>query len=1193
VSSADGSVGAVHTIVDHGPNSQRYNIVLLGDGYQASELAKFAADAETFIGTLRSTVPYTKLWSAINVHRVDVVSTESGADDPATCGDGSIGAGVTRKTYFDSTFCGGGNIRRLLTCDSASAKSVAKAQVPEMHMTMVIVNTSEYGGSGGDIATFSTAPGAAEIGLHEMGHTAFGLADEYSTYAGCSSGETGHDHYAGSEPSQPNITANANAASIKWKTLLTNAADALPTTANPDCTKCDTQANLKAATYVGAYEGAGYFHCGLYRPQFTCRMRDLGNPFCAVCQAAIVQTISPFQPPPEPPTQATTSRSSLLIPSAVALLAHKRLRDVVEALERKAGGGFYDALSFAGSSEPVVFTDTERRVLALAKAARAMFEAGPAVDASASLPVGQGFGRFAIAGSAAFQLPAYAELWQRNGSWVADTLRRGTPDENMSKVVVGSSQVSVRTGELAVGLVADDAAQARIQSFSMGMLSAVASSVVVDPVLRGLQARRGKLDWNQGLPQVDVAAAERRIVQTLLGGPSGGAAWQGWWPKPDDVPDALLDGYLKAIDEAFSLSTNRPKGFADFEQRFAAATPPALTRARLRDGYSLLQLDVSLTPWGAGTWYVALLPMLVVPVVGFALVRALPHGKAFVDPSVHVDERAAWELLTLATGLGALAPAGYSIYLWTQIPENTEAFVEAVVLFGLRAALALGSIAAAGAGAGVRWGLLYAPLALTDVYGLIRGLIEKSRGGPAGFVFLLQTLPVLTGATVLLFALIADALISAGVDHDVAYFVVLAAMAALLLAGLGIPLAVALSHSGGLRSIIGLDRPQVADSLTALTENGGPAALATLFDDSTLWFDPTVNAPTLADLRYPAGRRALLRVWWTGDGDLQINHDDNSVVFKRGDGSTKQVDLPPGKTSAADLAALLVAQMPGIQAEPFVGADPEYDLPWPHTLADPGDTQLTLAAHDLHAHDFAPLGKTRDAAYPLPHTPRVELTTTYGVAGPSRSQLDAIPLVPAQMLGDLEQSALGTAADLAVLLCIGAAPSLAGSAAPSAAGGASAEVPGPLTAFTPAGAAPLPGHLGPVFQVFRQWNLDERRVNEWRQLVQGGAVSDQPDPMHADPGMRPDPRVGAPAYTSLAQSAPPAAPALAPELVARALGWVPLWRAWSRIAADVTADASASSPMHYTPAVSLGDGTDLQPTNVDLTNGIRLLLDLP
>jgi carbon starvation protein CstA len=33
--------------------------------------------------------------------------------------------------------------------------------------------------------------------------------------------------------------------------------------------------------------------------------------------------------------------------------------------------------------------------------------------------------------------------------------------------------------------------------------------------------------------------------------------------------------------------------------------------------------------------------------------------------------------------------------------------------------------------------------------------------------------------------------------------------------------------------------------------------------------------------------------------------------------------------------------------------------------------------------------------------------------------------------------------------------------------------------------------------------------------------------------------------------------------------------------------------MHYTPAVALDDGTDFQPSNADLTNAIRFLLDLP
>ncbi|MGI8870649.1 MAG: M64 family metallopeptidase [Mycobacteriales bacterium] len=296
MTTSDGYIAGVHKIVDHGPDTQRYNIVILGDGYRSAEMAKFAGDVNTFTDTLRATAPYTTLWCALNVHRVDVVSSDSGADDPGTCDDGSTGSGATPKTYLDATFCGDGKVRRLLTCDATSAKAVAKAQVSKVQMTMVIVNTAEYGGSGGAVATFSTHPSSAEIGLHEMGHTAFGFADEYEYRQGCGSGESGHDSYSGIEPPEPNITANTSKTTIKWKTQLTNSADALPTTANTNCAACDPQANPNAASYVGAYEGAGYFHCKLYRPQFTCRMRALSNPFCGVCQAVIRQALAPFVP---------------------------------------------------------------------------------------------------------------------------------------------------------------------------------------------------------------------------------------------------------------------------------------------------------------------------------------------------------------------------------------------------------------------------------------------------------------------------------------------------------------------------------------------------------------------------------------------------------------------------------------------------------------------------------------------------------------------------------------------------------------------------------------------------------------------------------------------------------------------------------------------------------------------------------
>jgi hypothetical protein len=47
---------------------------------------------------------------------------------------------------------------------------------------------------------------------------------------------------------------------------------------------------------VGLFEGADYYHCGVYRPEFDCRMRNTAKPFCGVCQQVIVKKLTPFLP---------------------------------------------------------------------------------------------------------------------------------------------------------------------------------------------------------------------------------------------------------------------------------------------------------------------------------------------------------------------------------------------------------------------------------------------------------------------------------------------------------------------------------------------------------------------------------------------------------------------------------------------------------------------------------------------------------------------------------------------------------------------------------------------------------------------------------------------------------------------------------------------------------------------------------
>jgi IgA Peptidase M64 len=289
VSTADGKIIGTTQIVNNGPTANLFNIVILAEGFQQSELSQFAPAAQAFVDTLSVTLPYPILMDSINVFRVDVASTDSGADDPLTCPDSSAGSGVSPKTYFDATFCGG-SIRRLLTVNNATAMSVAAAEVPAYDMILVIVNSAEFGGSGGPLATISRAPNVLDGVLHEMGHTAFNFADEYPYLAGCGSGETGHDHHPAPEPARPNVTTFPGRGALKWNNYVSESTP-LPTTTNADCSDCDPQASPVPTGTVGAFEGADSFHCDVWRPEFDCRMRNLGQPFCHVCQGAIVSKL--------------------------------------------------------------------------------------------------------------------------------------------------------------------------------------------------------------------------------------------------------------------------------------------------------------------------------------------------------------------------------------------------------------------------------------------------------------------------------------------------------------------------------------------------------------------------------------------------------------------------------------------------------------------------------------------------------------------------------------------------------------------------------------------------------------------------------------------------------------------------------------------------------------------------------------
>jgi hypothetical protein len=157
------------------------------------------------------------------------------------------------------------------------------------------------------------------------------------------------------------------------------------------------------------------------------------------------------------------------------------------------------------------------------------------------------------------------------------------------------------------------------------------------------------------------------------------------------------------------------------------------------------------------------------------------------------------------------------------------------------------------------------------------------------------------------------------------------------------------------------------------------------------------------------------------------------------------------------------------------------------------------------------------------------------------------------------------AADFAALLCLGAVPSLVDSAL----------VPGLLNR------APLSDRLGAVGQVFRNWSLDRRRLNEWRMVVAGGAVSEKAGhPERADRAM---------SNTGEVRFNPDPAIAQEGERVANTLGWVPLLRQFMDLLSDLSADPAAAGGDALASAARRPD----VPPNLDLSRAVAFLFDLP
>jgi hypothetical protein len=262
------------------PIGEKWTLVILGDGYQFGEMDQFKAEAGAFTDSLTAAVPFADLLGMVNIVRIDVESEDSGVSDP----------GRRIRTFFGAEFRTPEDLGRLLKIDVAAAQTVVADLVPTADAQIVMVNTDRFGGSGDPVAAMpARGPYAHDLGIHEIGHSAFGLHDEYEYRIGCGKDKS-QDRWPVVRPANTNITTAIRRADAPWQALI-DPGTKVPTTENADCSNCD-QVEYPDNGVIGTFEGAGTYHCGVYRPEVNCWMRTLGVAFCGACSAKIKATIN-------------------------------------------------------------------------------------------------------------------------------------------------------------------------------------------------------------------------------------------------------------------------------------------------------------------------------------------------------------------------------------------------------------------------------------------------------------------------------------------------------------------------------------------------------------------------------------------------------------------------------------------------------------------------------------------------------------------------------------------------------------------------------------------------------------------------------------------------------------------------------------------------------------------------------------
>ncbi len=296
----------VTTVLNNGSTTSRYDMVILGDGYQAAEQARFNTDVNTFLTGLFAKSPYSTFPNYFNVHTVFRASVDSGANQP------DVTPPIAKNNAYGASYNTGGTARCLYIQNTSLALADAALAPANESRILVMVNDSRYGGCASTFAVSYNGASMVEVQTHELGHSVAGLADEY---------DYPNSLYTGGEPSQVNVTTSN--VGQKWS-------------------------HWWGTDGVSAFQGGMYHTTGIWRPRADCLMRSLGQPNCAVCREQIVKTVNDRSQVilnPSPASQSLTiARPSLqafsftnLVPAANNPLITWKIDGVVQPNQNSSG----------------------------------------------------------------------------------------------------------------------------------------------------------------------------------------------------------------------------------------------------------------------------------------------------------------------------------------------------------------------------------------------------------------------------------------------------------------------------------------------------------------------------------------------------------------------------------------------------------------------------------------------------------------------------------------------------------------------------------------------------------------------------------------------------------------------------------------------------------------------------------------